>query len=69
MGSDWDEFWRRILRFSWFGHQSLFDLVPTFLVRGMTGHFASVDNVLLLLGLVEIFSKNLRRTSSPFWLS
>src|SRR5256885_16604166 len=32
MGADWGEFWRRILRFSWFGHQSLFDLMPTFVV-------------------------------------
>src|SRR6202011_5830021 len=48
MGSDWGEFWRRILRFSWFGHQSLFDLIPTFVVPCMTGHFASVANVFLL---------------------
>jgi hypothetical protein len=45
IGSDWGEFWRRILRFSWFGHQSLFDLIPTFVVPCMTGHLASVDNV------------------------
>jgi hypothetical protein len=45
MGSDWGEFWRRIPRFSWFGHQSLFDLIPTFVVPCMTGHFASVDKV------------------------
>src|SRR5882724_7969354 len=45
MGSDWGEFWRRILRLSWFGHQSLFDLIPTFVVPCTTGHspvFSSV---------------------------
>jgi hypothetical protein len=26
MGLDRDEFWWRILRFNWFGHQSRFDL-------------------------------------------
>src|SRR5580693_2333238 len=45
MGSEWGEFWRRILRFSWFGHQSLFDLIPTFVVPCMTGHLVSVDMV------------------------
>jgi len=46
MGSDCGEFWRRILRFRWFGHQSLFDLIPTFVVACATGHLASVDMVL-----------------------
>ena len=39
------EFWRRILTFSCFGHQLLFDLIPTFVVPCTTGHFASVDKV------------------------
>jgi hypothetical protein len=42
MGSDWGEFWRRILRFSWFGHQSLFDLIPTFVVPCTTGHLPAL---------------------------
>src|SRR6266478_1037144 len=46
MGSDWGEFWRRILRFSWFGHQSLFDLIPTFVVPCTTGHLPAFSSVL-----------------------
>jgi len=42
MGSDWGEFWRRILRFSRFGHQSLFDLIPAFVVPCTTGHLPAV---------------------------
>src|SRR6266403_2081794 len=45
MGSDWGEFWRRILRFSWFGHQSLFDLIPTFVVPCTTGHLPAFSSV------------------------
>jgi hypothetical protein len=45
MGSDWGEFWRRILRFSWFGHQSLFDLIPTLVVPWMTGHLPALSSV------------------------
>src|SRR5258707_12971040 len=45
MGSDWGEFWRRILRFSWFGHQSLFDLMPTFVVPCTTGHLPAFSSV------------------------
>jgi hypothetical protein len=45
IGSDCGEFWRRRLRFSWFGHQSLFDLIPTFVIPWMTGHLVSVDKV------------------------
>jgi hypothetical protein len=28
MGSDREEFWWRILRFTWFGHQSRFEVPP-----------------------------------------
>src|ERR1700687_5414511 len=45
MGSDWDEFWRKILRFSWFGHQSLFDLIPTFVVPCTTGDLPAFSSV------------------------
>src|SRR5216683_2679629 len=45
MGSDWREFWRRILRFNWFGHQSLFDLIPTFVVPCTTGHLPAFSSV------------------------
>src|SRR3981081_1466749 len=45
MGSDWGEFWRRILRLSWFGHQSLFDLIPTFVVPCTTGHLPAFSSV------------------------
>src|SRR5258706_11044402 len=45
MGSDWGEFWRRILRFSWFGHQSLFDLIPIFVVPCTTGHLPAFSSV------------------------
>src|SRR5260370_21024899 len=45
MGSDWGEVWRRILRFSWFGHQSLFDLIPTFVVPCTTGHLPAFSSV------------------------
>src|SRR6267154_3225881 len=47
MGSDWGEFWRRILRFSWFGHQSLFDLMPTFVVPCTTGHLPAFTSALV----------------------
>src|ERR1700737_1943514 len=45
MGSDWGEFWRRLLRLSWFGHQSLFDLIPTFVVPCTTGHLPAFSSV------------------------
>src|ERR1700745_3524177 len=45
MGSDWGEFARRILRFSCFGHQSLFDLMPTFVVPCTTGHLPAFSSV------------------------
>src|SRR5882762_5689859 len=45
MGSDWGEFWRRILRLSWFGHQSLFDRIPTFVVPCTTGHLPAFSSV------------------------
>src|ERR1700676_5385544 len=45
MGSDWGEFWRRVLRLSWFGHQSLFDLIPTFVVPCTTGHLPAFSSV------------------------
>src|SRR5258706_14962173 len=45
MGSDRGEFARRILRFSWFGHQSLFDLMPTFVVPCTTGHLPAFSSV------------------------
>src|SRR6266852_298958 len=45
MGSDWGDFWRRILRLSWFGHQSLFDLIPTFVVPCTTGHLPAFSSV------------------------
>src|SRR5260370_16455885 len=45
MGSDRGEFWRRILRLSWFGHQSLFDLIPTFVVPCTTGHLPAFSSV------------------------
>src|SRR6202790_3954181 len=45
MGSDWGEFWRRILRLSWVGHQSLFDLIPTFVVPCTTGHLPAFSSV------------------------
>src|ERR1700741_3688884 len=60
MGSDWGEFWRRILRFNWFGHQSLFDLIPTFVVPCTTGHFASVATICSFLPVDQKLSqKNL----------
>jgi hypothetical protein len=45
MGLDRGEFWWRILRFNWFGHQSLFDLIPTFVVPCMTGHLVSAEEI------------------------
>src|SRR6266404_5402946 len=45
MGSDWGELWRRILRFSWFGHQSLFDLIPVFVVPCTIGHLPAFSSV------------------------
>src|SRR5229473_4024194 len=45
MGSDWGDFWRRILRLSWFGHQFLFDLMPTFVVPCTTGHLPAFSSV------------------------
>jgi len=36
IGFDRAEFWWRIFRFNWFGHQSLFDLAPAAVC--MTGH-------------------------------
>src|ERR1700727_2714750 len=45
MGSDWGEVWRRILRFSWFGHQSRFDLIPTFVVPCTTGQLPTFSSV------------------------
>src|SRR5215510_8802189 len=53
MGSDWGEFARRILRFSAAGHQSLFDLMPTFVVPCTTGHLPAVCSI-----LVSIFSSD-----------
>src|SRR3977135_2936395 len=47
MGSDWGEFWRRILRLSWFGHQSLFDRIPTFVVPCTTGHLPAFTSALV----------------------
>jgi hypothetical protein len=58
MGSDWGEFWRRILRLSWFGHQSLFDLIPTFVVPCTTGHLPallSVSASMFLSNPVSVF--------------
>src|SRR5215467_12319283 len=49
MGSDWGEFVRRILRFSWFGHQSLFDLIPTFVVPCTTGHLPAFPSVCVVM--------------------
>src|SRR5260370_32883268 len=45
MGLDWGEVWRKILRFSWFGHQSLFDLIPTFVVPCTPGHLPAFSSV------------------------
>src|ERR1700674_2461513 len=71
MGSDWGEFWRRILRFSWFGHQSLFDLIPTFVVPCTTGHLVSVAIVCFLpyRDWSKIESKDLWRIASLSWLA
>src|SRR6266851_9399328 len=76
MGSDWREFWRRILRFNWFGHQSLFDLIPTFVVPCTTGHlpafssvFASIfpsDRVPVFLELF-VWNHLDQSASSAFW--
>src|SRR5258708_37575812 len=63
MGSDWGEFWRRILRLSWFGHQSLFDLIPTFVVPCTTGHlpaFSSVFASMLPSDCVPVFFRSRR---------
>src|SRR5260221_12110200 len=62
MGSDWGEFWRRILRFSWFGHQSLFDLIPTYVVPCTTGHlpvFSSVFASMFPYDRVPVFFERL----------
>src|SRR4029077_1353625 len=71
MGSEWGEFWRRILRFSSFGHQSLFDLIPTFVVPCTTGHLISVAIVCFLpyRDWSKIESKGLWRIASPSGLS
>src|SRR6185503_9409047 len=45
MGSDCGEFARSILRFSALGHQSLFDLIPTFVVPCTTGHLPAFSSV------------------------
>jgi len=57
IGSDWGEFWRRILRFNWFGHQSLLDLIPTFVVPYTTGHFASVAMICSFLAVGQKLSQ------------
>src|SRR6266852_8799530 len=62
MGSDWGEFWRRILRFSWFGHQSLFDRIPTFVVPCTTGHLPAFTSA-----LVSMFPSDRVQFSSNCW--
>src|ERR1044071_4511786 len=62
MGSDWGEFARSILRFSWFGHQSLFDLMPTFVAPCTTGHlpaFSSVFASMFPSAWVQVFFEHL----------
>jgi hypothetical protein len=42
MGLDKGEFWWRILRFNWFGHQSRFDVpLPVVCLCPVTGHLLS----------------------------
>src|ERR1051326_8423920 len=69
MGLDWSEFWRRILRFSWFGHQSLFDLIPTFVVPCTTGHLPAFSLVFASMFSSELFewSHLDQSASSAFW--
>src|ERR1700736_3353600 len=76
MGSDCGEFWRRILRFSWFGHQSLFDLIPTFVAPCTTGHLPAFSSVFESMFpsdgvpvLFELFAWNHldQSASSAFW--
>src|ERR1035437_9475033 len=48
MGSDLGEFWWRGLRFSWFGHQSRFDVPWGLLwVTPLTGHVPSRSSFIL----------------------
>src|ERR1700732_2704886 len=76
MGSDWGELWRRILRFSWFDHQSLFDLIPTFVAPCTTGHLPAFSSVFESMFpsdgvpvLFELFAWNHldQSASSAFW--
>src|SRR5258707_1515986 len=69
MGSDRGEFWRRILRLSWFGHQSLFDLIPTFVVPCTTGHLPAFSSVFASMFSSELFvwSHLDQSASSAFW--
>src|SRR5260370_33161292 len=47
MGSDWGAFARSILRFGGVGHQSLFDLIPTFVAPCTTGHLPAFTSALV----------------------
>src|SRR5262252_1130133 len=47
MGSDFGERWRRMFSFSWFGHQSWFDVPPP--AVWLKGHLLSFDMGSLLL--------------------
>jgi hypothetical protein len=71
MGSDWGEFWRRILRFSWFGHQSLFEIIPTCVVPCTTGHLpallSSVLGSIFPSDRVQVFSELFRVEILAFW--
>src|SRR5690242_19492381 len=53
MGSDWGELARSILRFCAAGHQSLFDLIPTFVAPCTTGHLPADCSI-----LVSMFSSD-----------
>src|ERR1700736_6171321 len=75
MGSDWGEFWRKMLRLSWFGHQSLFDIMPTFVVPCTTGHLPALLSVSApMFASDRVFSPNRsygtqldQSASSAFW--
>jgi hypothetical protein len=65
IGSDWGEFWRRILRFNWFGHHSLFERIPTFVVPCTTGHFASVAMICSFLPVGQKLSQKTVANCEP----
>jgi hypothetical protein len=64
MGLDKEEFWWRILRFNWFGHQSRIDLpLP------VTGRLlCSFISVLLILSDLNLYGQYMKRQSDSIMI-